>query len=65
MAQTSAEKLGLTKRKEWPKRYKVSSWQGRHSRLCQKDKEQGHQSRSPDREVGENQSERELRFGER
>ena len=31
--------LGLPKRKEWPQCHKVSSWQGRHSRLCQNEKE--------------------------
>ena len=30
--------LGLPKRKEWPHCHRESSWQGRRSRLCQKEK---------------------------
>ena len=32
-------KLGLPKRKEWPQCHKMSSWQGRLSYLCKKEKE--------------------------
>ena len=35
------------------------------SRLCQKEKEQNHQSRSQDREEGESQDEREQYFGQK
>ena len=31
-------KMSLPKRKGWPWRHKVSSWKGRQSRLCQKEK---------------------------
>ena len=34
----------LNKRKDWPQCHKVSSWQGRQSLLCQKEKEQSHLS---------------------
>ena len=59
MAQASAEKLGLPKRKEWPQCHRESSWQERRSRPCQKEKEQSRQSRAPDHEGGESQSGRE------
>ena len=62
MAQASAKSLnmfGLPKRKEWPQSHKVSSWQGRKNRLCQKEKEQCHLYKSPDHEMGESQGERE------
>ena len=42
--------LGLPKRKEWPQCHRESSWQERRSRVCQKDKEQSHQSKAPDDE---------------
>ena len=45
--------LGLPKRREWLQSYRVSSWQGRQSLFCQKEKEQSHLSRLPDREEGE------------
>ena len=32
--------LSLLKRKKWPQRHGESSWQVRHSRPCQKEKEQ-------------------------
>ena len=57
--------LGLPKRKEWPQCHKVSSWQGRHSRLCQNEKEQSDLSRLPDCEIRESQGEREPNLGER
>ena len=47
--------LRLPRRKEWPRCHKVSSWQVRQSRLCQKEK--SHVSRSPIREVGVKMSE--------
>ena len=70
MAQTSAEKLelagpALPKIKECPQCHKVSSWRVRQSSHCQKEKEQSHQSRSPDREVRESQGEREPHLDER
>ena len=43
-------KLGLSKRKEWPQRHRESNWQERRSRLCQKEKEQSRQSKTPDHE---------------
>ena len=49
--------LGLPKRNGWPQYHKVSNWQERQSRICQK--EQSHQSKSPGREMGESQGERE------
>ena len=42
-----------------------SSWQVRHSRLCQEEKEQSCPSKAPDRMVGESQGERELHPGEK
>ena len=68
MTQASAEKLsilGLPKRKEWPQCHKESSWQGRRSHPCQKEKEQSCLSKAPNREVGESQNERELHLEER
>ena len=44
--------LCLLKRKEWSQCHKWSSWQVRHSRLCQKEKEQSRLSRAPDRKEG-------------
>ena len=58
-------KLGLLKRKEWPQCHRERSWQVRQRRLCQKEKEQSRQSRSPDREMGESQGEREPHLSER
>ena len=55
--------ISLPKRKGWPHCLKESSWQIWQNRLCQK--EQSHPFRSPDREVGESQDERELHLGER
>ena len=57
--------LGLLKRNAGPQCHKVSSWQGRQSRLCQKEKKQSHLSRSPNREVGESQGERVPHLGEK
>ena len=57
--------LGLPKRKEWPQRHKVSSWQVRQRGLCQKKKEQINQSKSPNCVVGESQGERVPHLGER
>ena len=51
-------KLGLPKRRKWPQCYKESGWEVRQSFLYQK--EQYHQSKSPDREEEESQSKREL-----
>ena len=68
MAQASAEKLeyvGLSKRKKWPQCHKESSLQGRLSSLWRKRKEQNHQSKSPDREMGKRKREREPHLGER
>ena len=45
--------LGLLKRKEWHQCHRLSSWQERWSRPCQKEKEQSRQSKAPDHEVGE------------
>ena len=42
MAPVSAEKLeqtGPAEKEKWPQGHKVSSWQGRQSRFCQKEKE--------------------------
>ena len=50
LLQKNLYKLGQPKRQAWPRCHKVSSWQGRQSRLCQNEKEQSHLSRSPDRE---------------
>ena len=58
--------LGLPKKKRVASvQHRESSWQVPRSRLCQKEKEQSHQSRLPDHEVGESQGERELHRGER
>ena len=57
--------LGQPKRKKRPQCHKESSWQVRRSRICQKEKEQSHLSRSPDPKVGESQSEQEPHLGER
>ena len=57
--------LGLPKRKGWPRCHKVSSWQVRQSRLCQKEKEENHLSRSPDRKEEESQGEREPHLGKK
>ena len=56
--------LGLMKKKEWLQCHKESSWQVRHSRLCQIKKKQSCQSEAPAREEGESQGERELHFSE-
>ena len=45
--------LGLPKRKEWPQCHRDSSWQVRQSCFRQKDKEQSHLSKAPNRKVGE------------
>ena len=58
-------KLGLPKMKEWPQCHKRSSRQECQSFLCRKEKEQSHQSRSSDHEMGESQNEREPHVGER
>ena len=67
MAQASAEKLEHTELAEKKRVASVpeSSWQVRQSGLCQKEKEQGRQSRVPDRKVGVSQGEREPHLGER
>ena len=57
--------LGLLKRKEWSQCHRESSWQVRWSRLCQKEKGQSRQSRSPDHEGRKSQGEREPHLGER
>ena len=57
--------LDLLKRKEWPRCHRESSWQVHQSRPCQKEKEQSRQSRVPDHEGGESQSEREPHLGQR
>ena len=62
MAQVSAEKLGLPKRKEWPQCLRESIWQEHRSRPCQK--EQSRLSRVPDYEGGESQGGREPHLGE-
>ena len=46
-------KLGQSKRNKWPQCCKVSSLQVRQNRLCQKEKEQNHLSRAPNRGMGE------------
>ena len=43
--------LGFQKNHVWPQYHKESSWQICQSRLCPKEKEQSHLSRSPDCEV--------------
>ena len=68
MVQASAEKLehtGLLKRNEWLQCHKVSNWQVRENRLCQKDKEQSYQSKSLDCEVRESQGERDPHLGQK
>ena len=55
----------MSKRKEWFQCHKESNWQVRQYRLCQKEKEQSHLSKSPDHEVRESQGERQPHFGER
>ena len=55
-------KLGRPITREWPQCHSVSSWQGRHSCHCQKEKSR--LSRLPDREMGESQGEREPHLGE-
>ena len=57
--------LGLPKRKEWPQCHRESSWQERRSHLCQKEKEQSRQSKSPDHEGGESQGGREPHLGKK
>ena len=52
-------------KKRWPQCHKVSSWQVRKTRLCQKKTEQSHLTRSPNCEVGESQSDQEPHLGER
>ena len=42
--------LDLPKSKEWPQCHKESSWQGRRSRPCQKEKELSRLPRVPDHE---------------
>ena len=44
--------LGLLKRKEWPQCHRESNWQVCQSCLCQKEKEQSHQSKTPDHKGG-------------
>ena len=56
-------KLHLPKRKGWSKRHKVSRWQGPPSHLCQKKKEQNHQSRSPNHEMEKSQCEQKVCLG--
>ena len=51
--------LGLLKTKEWPQCHKVSSWQVRWSRPCQKEKKQSRQSKAPVREGGQSHGGRE------
>ena len=62
MTQASAEKLEHTRPAE---KERVASVPQRESRLCQKKKEQSGQCRALDREVGENQGEREPHLDER
>ena len=69
MAQVSSEKLEHTGPAEKESVTSVpqreSSWQVRRSRLCQKEKEQSRQSRTPDHEGRESQGGREPYLGER
>ena len=51
--------LGLPKRKGWFVCHKVSICQEPQSRFCREEREQNHQSKSPNREMGEGQTERE------
>ena len=53
----SLNKLSLLKRNGWSQCHKVNTWQGCQSCFCQKEKEQRHQSRSPDCEMGESKGE--------
>ena len=55
--QKNLSKLGLLRRKEWPRCYRESSWQVRRSRLCQKEEEQSRQFRARDHEGGESPGE--------
>ena len=58
--------LGLSKKKEWSQCHRESSWQGRRSHSCQKEKERRRLSRVPEYEWGESRtvaSEREIRAG--
>ena len=68
MVQASAKNLnilGLLKRREWPLCHKVGNWQTRQSCLCPKEKEEKHQSKSPDYGMGESQGEQVLHLGVR
>ena len=58
-------RLGLPKRKGCPQCHQVSSWQGRMSRLYQKEKETKPSARLLDREVRESLAEREPHLGKR
>ena len=60
MAQASAEKLKqnrLAEKRRVASRPQRGSWHGHQSRLCQKNKEQSRQFKSPDCEVGKSQGE--------
>ena len=61
----SGKKVGLLKSKEWLQCHKVSSQQKRQSRLCYKDKEQNHQYRLPDHEMGDSHGERGPHLGDK
>ena len=50
-------RMDLRKRRESPQCHKVASWPGCQRCLCHKEQEHSHQSRSPDRKVGESQGE--------
>ena len=56
------KRLGLSKRKEWPCCFNVSSWQGGQNHFCQRKKEQSNHTGSPYRETGESQYERKQHF---
>ena len=51
--------LGLPKRKEWPQRHRISSWEERRSRPCQKEQSRLSKATNHDGErvkVGENRT---------
>ena len=64
--QASAKNLSiLGQKKTLPRCHNIRSWQGRQKHLYQIEKEQNHQSRSPDRGMRKSQGEREQHLGEK
>ena len=62
LQQKSLNTLGMPNRKGWSQRHKASSRRECQSLLCQKEKEQSHQSKSSDREVEESKEGKSLTF---